>query len=495
MSDLRRRALQGGAAKLAGQSFSILLRLGYMVVLARLLSPKDFGLVAMVTVVTGIYGLFTTAGLSPATIQKESVTEDEISTLFWVNVLIGVLLTGLCLVTAPGLAAFYGEPRLVAITMVLAIGFLFSGAGVQHVALLQRQVRHLRMTLIETFAQLVGSGAGIALAIGGSGYWSLVAASILPPAVTTICAWTAVRWIPGKPHWNAEISSMLRFGATFTANNLVVYVGYNLEKLLLGRFWGADVLGLYGRGYQLVSLPTDCLNGAVGIVTFSALSRLQTDPVKLRAYFLKGYALVTSMSIPITIFCALYAREIILVLFGESWTDAAVIFQLLTPTVLVFGMINPLSWFLLALGLQARSLKISLVVAPVVMVSYCVGLPFGPRGVAVAYSTAMILWVVPHTLWCLKGTIISIADLVRVLRCPVISGLVAALGALAVQVLVGSTVGPFTRLVLGGSCMMSLYVGTLLLVFQQKTFYFELLKGLRGASPGESHVTAASSRI
>jgi O-antigen/teichoic acid export membrane protein len=478
--------LQGGAAKLAGQAFSILLRLGYMIVLARLLSPKDFGLVAMVTVVTGIYGLFTTAGLSPATIQKESVTEDEISTLFWVNVLIGVLLTGLCLLTAPGLAAFYGEPRLVPITMVLAIGFLFAGAGVQHIALLHRQVRHLRMTLIETFAQLTGSVAGIALALGGSGYWSLVAASILPPAVTTICAWTTVRWIPGRPRWNAEVGSMLRFGATFTANNLVVYIGYNLEKLLLGRFWGADVLGLYGRGYQLVSLPTDCLNGSVGIVTFSALSRLQMNPVKLRAYFLKGYALVTSMSIPITIFCALYAREIILVLFGESWIDAAIIFQFLAPTVLVFGMINPLSWLLLSLGLQARSLKISLVVAPVVMVSYCIGLPFGPRGVALAYSTAMILWVIPHVLWCLKGTIISVSDLIRALRYPFISGFVAGLGALVVHLAVGSTIGPFPRLVLGGSCMMVLYVGTLLLVFRQKAFYFELLKGMKRASPEEA---------
>lgn len=481
INDLKQRALLGGAAKLFGQGFTFALRVGFMIVLARLLGPKDFGLVAMVTVVTGIYGLFTTAGLSSATVQKESVTPDEISTLFWINMLIGLLFAALCFLTAPALAAFYGEPRLVPITMVLALGFLFTGAGVQHFALLQRQVRYLRVTLIETLAQVLSSAVGVGLALGGAGYWALVAAAILPPAVTTTCSWIAVRWLPGRPRWSAEVNAMLRFGATITANNLFVYVGYNLEKVLLGRFWGADVLGLYGRAFQLVSLPTDCLNGAVGGVAFSALSRLQSDPARLKAYFLKGYSLAISMSMPVTIFCALYAREIILVLFGESWSGAVVIFRLLTPTVLVFGIINPLAWFLLSVGLQSRSLKISLVLAPVVMTSYCIGLPFGPKGVALAYSTAMVLWVIPHVLWCLKGTAISVSDLLKALRYPFISGGVAALGTLLVQMAAGSAVGPFVGLVLGGSCMMGLYLGMLLLVFRQKSFYLDLVKGMRGS--------------
>jgi len=363
--------------------------------------------------------------------------------------------------------------------MVLAVGFLFTGAGVQHFALLQRQVRYLQVTLIESLSQLVSSTIGVALALGGAGYWALVAASILPSAITTVCAWVVVGWIPGRPRWSAEIASMLRFGVTMTVNNLVVYVGYNLEKVLLGRFWGADVLGLYGRAYQLVSLPNDCLNGAIGGVAFSALSRLQNDPVKLKAYFLKGYALATSLTMPMTIFCALYARDIILVLFGERWTDAYVVFRLLTPTVLVFGIINPLSWFLVSVGLQNRSLKIAFVLAPVVMISYCIGLPYGPKGVAFAYSAAMLLWMIPHVLWCLKGTPISFFELVRALRYSLCSGLVAALGTFAEQLLVGSAVPPLLRLVIGGACMVGLYAGMLLLVFRQKEFYLHLIRGMR----------------
>jgi PST family polysaccharide transporter len=478
-NDLKQRALQGGVAKLLGHAFTVSLRLGFMIVLARLLGPEDFGLVAMVTVVTGIYGLFTTAGLSSATVQRERVTPDEISTLFWINMLIGLLFAALCIATAPALATFYSEPRLLPITMVLAVGFLFTGAGVQHFALLQRQVRYLRVTLIETLAQLASSVVGVALALGGGGYWALVAAAVVPPVVTTICAWVAVGWVPSRPRWSVEVSSMLRFGVTVTANNLIVYIGYNLEKVLLGRYWGADVLGLYGRAYQLVSLPTDSLNGAVGGVAFSALSRLQGDPVRLKAYFLKGYSLAVSMSMPVTIFCALYAKEIILVLFGETWSGAAVIFQLLTPTVLVFGIINPLAWLLLSVGLQGRSLRISLVLAPVVMISYCIGLPYGPKGVALAYSTAMVLWMIPHVLWCLKGTSVSLVDLMRTLRYPFISGIIAALGALFVQLLAGSAMGPFARLVFGGSCMVGLYLSMLLLVFRQKSFYLDLVKAMK----------------
>ena len=117
---------------------------------------------------------------------------------------------------------------------------------------------------------------------------------------------------------------MLRFGGTITLNGLVVYVAYNLEKVLLGRFWGADALGIYGRAYQLINIPTDNLNSAIGGVAFSALSRLQNDPVRLKSYFLKGYSLVISLTIPITIFCALFADDIVLVVLGPKWTDAAV---------------------------------------------------------------------------------------------------------------------------------------------------------------------------
>jgi O-antigen/teichoic acid export membrane protein len=483
MDDLKRRAVRGGAAKLCGQAINFALRLGFMVVLARLLSPHDFGLVAMVTVVTGIYGMFTTAGLSSATVQRAHITTEQISTLFWINVAIGTAFAILCVVTAPIIAAFYREPRLFWIAVSLAVGFLFTGAGVQHAALLQRQLRYSTLAVIETLSPMMSSAVGIALALAGRGYWALVAAAIAAPAVGTVGSWLAVRWWPGRPRWSSDIRSMLFYGGTITTNTLVSYTTYNLEKVLLGRFWGADLLGFYSRAYQLISVPVDYLNGAVGGVAFSALSRLQDEPATFRRYFLRGYTLAISMTMPITIFCAVFANELILVLFGPTWVPSAEIFRLLTPTALVFGIINPFSWLLLAVGLQGRSLRIALAIAPLVMTAYGIGLPFGPTGVAAAYSAAMTMWVVPHVLWCVKGTMISAADIVRSLCRPFVAGAIASAATVAMHVLIGPLMHAAAELILGGTLLFSIYFGTLLFVLGEKDIYIALARTLLKVSP------------
>ena len=337
MEHLKVKTLRGGVAKLCGQAGNFALRLGSMVVLARLLSPQDFGLVAMVTVVTGVYELFTSAGLSSATIQRFAITNQQISTLFWINILVGTALGALCVGTAPVLVKFYHEPRLFGVTIAMAAGFVLNAAGVQHSAILQRQLRYVAVTAIELSALLASIVVGIGMALAGFGYWSLVGAAIISPAVSTAGMWIVTGWIPGAPKWDAGVNSMLRFGGTITLNGLIVYIAYNFDKLLLGRVWGADALGIYGRAYQLINLPTGNLNAAVGGIAFSALSRLQNDPPRIRSYFLKGYSLVISMTVPITMFSAFFAEDIILVLLGPKWGEAAEIFRFLTPTVLIFG--------------------------------------------------------------------------------------------------------------------------------------------------------------
>jgi O-antigen/teichoic acid export membrane protein len=482
MRDLKQKTLRGGFARLCGQAANLVLRVGFLVVLARLLDPKDFGLVAMVTAVTGVYQLFTSAGLSSATIQKDTITDNQISTLFWINVLVGAVLALLCSATAPVLVNFYHEPRLFWVTVAMAAGFLFNATGVQHYALVQRQMRYVALTVIEILAQLGSITVGIGMAFAGFGYWALVGATVVSPAIVTVCVWAITAWIPGMPRRNVEIKAMLRFGGTITLNSLIAYVAYNLEKVLLGRFWGAEALGIYGRAYQLINIPTENLNGAIGGVTFSALSRLQNDPVRLKSYFLKGYSLGNSMTIPITIFCAMFADDIILVVLGPKWKEAALIFRLMTPTVLIFGMINPFSWLLLSIGLQNRSLKIGLVIAPLVISAYIVGLPFGPNGVAFAYSAAMTLWVIPHIVWCLHGTMISPWELLEAIRRPILSAIVAAALTYLVQSYCIHLQSAFLRLVLGGSVMFGSFFWMLLFIMGQKTFYLDLLRGLRNPS-------------
>src|SRR5438094_838343 len=260
MKDLKEKTIRGGLARLCAQGANFFLRLGSLMILARLLGPKDFGLVGMVTAFTGVLTLFRDFGLSSAAIQRTNVTDEQISTLFWINIVFGALLGLLSVAVAPAIAAFYHEPRLFGVTSVLAIGFLFNAAGVQHGALLQRQMRFTSLAVINTVSLILGTGIAIGGAKAGYGYWALVALKLSLLLTVTIGFWLTTAWVPGMPHRRAGIRSMVRFGGSLTLIGLVVYVASNFEKVLLGRFWGVDALGIYGRAYQLSNIPTDNLN-------------------------------------------------------------------------------------------------------------------------------------------------------------------------------------------------------------------------------------------
>src|SRR4029077_3539044 len=174
MKDLKERTLRGGIAKLCAQGANFFLRVGSLMVLARLLDPKDFGLVGMVTAVTGVFTLFKDAGLSLATVQRATITNEQVSTLFWINMLVGAVLGLFSLAIAPILASFYHEPRLFWVTAALGAGFIFNAAGGQHYALLQRKMSFTTLSVIEIISLLVSIAVGIGMAVGGFGYWALV---------------------------------------------------------------------------------------------------------------------------------------------------------------------------------------------------------------------------------------------------------------------------------------------------------------------------------
>jgi O-antigen/teichoic acid export membrane protein len=475
VQDLKERTIRGGFAKLCAQVVNFFLRVGPLIVLARFLDPKDFGLVGMVMAVVGVLNLFKDFGLSTVTVQRATLTDQQTSMLFWLNLLVGGTLALLSLASAPILMAFYQEPRLFWVTAILSVSFLFNAAGVQHAALLQREMRFAALAVIEILSYFTSSIVGIGMAFSGLGYWALVGSLLVFPAAQSAGAWLMADWVPGAPSRAVGMRSMMRFGGTVTFNGLIVYIAYNLDKVLLGRFWGAEALGLYGRAYQLINLPTENLNAAVGGVVFSALSRVQHDQYLLRSYFLKGYTIVLTLSLPITVACALFADDLIFLLLGPKWQHAAVIFRLMSPTVLTFALINPFGWLLYSVGREGRSLGIALVIAPLVIGGYVIGLPHGPNGIALGFSTMMMLWVFPHIAWCIKDTIITPRDVLLAVSRPFLACIVAGTAALVVQLCLGQSLPPFTRLVLEGSALFGVYSWMLLWVMGQKSFYSDIL--------------------
>jgi len=495
MHDLKEKTIRGGAARLASQAASLVLRTGALVVLARLLDPRDFGLVGMVTAFTGILSWFRDFGLSAAAVQRVEITTEQHSTLFWINVLFGALLALVTLAAAPAIAAFYHEPRLVWVAAVLGTAFLFNAVGIQHSALLQRQMRFTAMAVISMASLTAGTAIAICGAAIGYGYWALVASSVITPLVASIGFWLATGWVPGLPRRRAGIRSMMHFGGTLTLNGIVAYVGFNADKVMIGRFLGVDAVGIYGRGFQLVNMPTDNVNSAVGEVAFSALSRLQNDPARLRSYFLKGFSFVLGLTLPITIACALFADDLVLVLLGPKWRASTEIVRLLAPTIVVMAVINPMGWLISSLGLVRRSLKIALVFTPLMIAGCVLGLPYGATGVAFAYSAVMVLWVVPHVAWCVHGTAISLRDVAATVIRPLASGAVAGVVGYAARLTFGEFLPPFLRLVLESGLLAVTFFAVLVFVAGQKDLYVDLLRGLRRGRAAQDYANATSAEL
>ena len=475
--EFKRKTTRSAFASLAGQGANFVLRMGSMMAMARLLSPRDFGLVGMATAVTGFLILFQDAGLSAAAIQAPTISKAQTSVLFWINLAMGALLALLCVIAAPFLASFYHEPRVEWLTIVIASGFLFNGAATQHRTMLIRNMRITDLAIVDVCSTAFSIALGISMAVLGYGYWALAAMAVCPPFTGLIAVWALGRWIPGLPRRGTGVGSMLRYGGVLMTDTVLIYIAYNADKVLLGRFWGASALGFYGRAYTLINIPTANLTSAVAGVAFPALSRLQDQPERLRSYFAKCYTLFLSLSMPVTVAFGLFGEDIIRVFLGPKWIDSVPLFRLLAPTILAFALTNPTGWLLNALGRVVQSLWIGFLIAPVVVLGYAFGVPYGPLGVASGFSISMLLLIVPVILLGIRNTPVTAADIWGAIRPPLYSVIVAAIAASLIALPASHLPFALLRLCAVNGVLFSVYVLMLIFVMGQKPLYLNVLKG------------------
>ena len=423
---LERRSVRGGAVTLASQATRFVLGTGSTVVLARLLTPADFGLIAMVAPITGFIGLFKDLGLSMATVQRESVTHDQVSTLFWVNVALSLALMAVTMAIAPAVGAFYGDPRATLVTVALAALFLFGGLTAQQQALIQRQMQFGRLATVEIVSLAAGVAAGIAAAWQGFGYWALVVLQATSAAITMMMVWLISGWRPGRPRRGAGIRSMIRFGGGLTGFNVVNYLARNLDNVLIGRFIGAGALGLYSRAYGLLLLPIRLIRSPISAVAVPSLSRLQGDAPRYRRYVRKALALITFLSMPLVGFSAVAAEHIILLVLGEQWVGAVTVFRVLAFAALVQSFNVVTGWVYTSLGQTVRWFRWGLFSSTVIAASFVVGLPWGIEGVAVAYTAAVYLLFYPSLWFCFRRAPVSPGDIAAVVWRPLVATAVSA---------------------------------------------------------------------
>lgn len=395
LTNLRQRTISSGLVTATAQGMQFLLNLAYIMVLARLLVPQDFGLVAMVTTVTGFLRIFQDAGLSTATVQREEITHAQVSNLFWVNVTVGGVITLLVAASAPAVAWFYREPRLVGITLMLSVTFLFASCAVQHIALLNRQMRFTVIAVIDVVSMLAGYLTGIGMALRGYEYWALVGASVTQIAIKLVLAWSISHWRPRFPSRNTQTWHLLRFGANITAGTLMYSIARGADNLLIGRFFGAAAVGLYSRGSVLLVRPLQQFMTPINAVLIPALSRTQAESDRYRRTFLQVFEAIALISFLFTgLFLAL-SYPLTLAVLGPKWQAAAVIFAGFTLAALAYPLTTASTWLFASQGRGKDWVVTSSIVSTVTLCSFLVGLPFGPAGVAISYSTACVLIELP----------------------------------------------------------------------------------------------------
>lgn len=426
MGDLRRRSIHGGTVTLASQLIKFGIRFISTIVLARLLTPNDYGLVGMVTAIIIFITMAKDLGLSMATVQKDNISHEQVSSMFWINVLLGIGFTIIVLLLAPLISRFYNEPRLVGITMMLSVGFFFAGLTVQHQALLRRQMQYIRLSIMEISAMFLASTLAIAFALSGAGYWSIVALQILNSLFIALGAWLLCGWRPGAFRIRTGISSMLAFGSFLTGFNLLNYFSRNLDNILIGKVWGTVQLGHYSKAYEILLLPINQINMPITTVAVPALSRLQDEPDRYRRYYTKAVRIVSYLTFPFILFLGVIAEDLILVLLGEQWGQAGRLFKVLAFAALFQPLMSTSSWIYISMGKTRNMFFWGLVSAPLIVASFFIGLPWGAYGISVSYAICNYLLLIPCFYFVLKVCPVSLSDLVYSTYRPLITGVIIA---------------------------------------------------------------------
>lgn len=417
-TDLLQSTVRAGKVTFLAQAANFSINVVSLAVLARLLTPGDFGLIAMVTAVTGIAGMLKDAGLSVVTVQRETVTHEQVSTLFWMNIGISGILSIIIGAAAPTISWFYGDARLVSVSIALAFIFLFGGLAVQHQALLRRQMRFGALARIQIISSVAGLSIAILGAVNAAGYWALVMQMAVSEITSLLMTWAHCRWVPTWPKRGVGTRSMLKTGGFLTGFSFLNYFARNADNILVGKVWGVVELGSYAKAYSLLLMPIQQINGPISAVATPALSRLQNHPQEFRAMFCKILSAVGIITFPLIAFIIICSREIILTLLGDQWTAAVPIFSALAISGFFQPVGNITGILYVSLGRAERMFRWGMMSSSWIVASFLVGLPFGALGVALSYSLAITLMMPLLIYYAIEKTDISVLDFVESLRKP-----------------------------------------------------------------------------
>ena len=398
------------------------------IISTRLLTPADFGILAMAATATALVALVKDLGIGQAIIQRERITLGQINSLFWVSVVASIIFAVLLGASAPLLAIFYAEPRVELLTIAFSVLVLIGGPQAVPAAILNRDSHFTKVAIIDIVSATIALAVGVAGALIWRSYWALFVSAATATIVTGVGIWLATKYRPGAPHFDKDSAQMLRFGSHLSGFNLVNYFSRNFDNILIGRFLGSDQLGLYDRAYRLLLFPISQLHGPIGQVLVPFLSRIQGDARSYRSTYTEAVSLIMIAAQPGILFAIICAPQFFELLLGDKWIPAAPIFQWLGVAGLHQVMSSTTGWLFLSQGRGSEFFKLGTYSAVLTVTSFVIGLPWGAVGVAASYTIMNYIALVP-LIWIVSGRSgpVSSRDLVKLAIPHAIATLASAL--------------------------------------------------------------------
>ena len=390
-------------------------------ILARFLTPDDYGLVGMASIVIGFAMLFSDLGTASTVIQRQNISEPFLSSIFWFNAIIGCLACVTIYLSAPLIAGFYQEPRLTLLMQVLSFNFLVAGGGIVQKALLERKLEFYSLAKIEIIASVVGSITGISAAVAGFGPWSLVYQTLVVTIVTTTLLWLFAAWQPKRVLQWSELRTVYSYSLNLTGFNIFNYFARNADYLLIGRFLGSQALGYYTLAYRVMLYPLQNISSVLSRVLFPSLSLIQNDQVRFRSMYLRATGIVALVAFPLMLGLMGLADTLILVAFGVQWLPVASVLTILAPVGMLQSVGTLVGIIYQAMGRTDWMFRWGVGSGLLVILAFAIGLQWGILGVAAAY--ALIVAVISYPSFAIPFKLINLPmrDLLKVLWRPLIS--------------------------------------------------------------------------
>lgn len=397
------------------QTVRVFCQFASVIILSRLLTPSDFGVIAMAGPIYGFVMLFQDLGLSAATIQKPNLTHDEMNAFFWINVTIGISLTIIIIAISPLVGWYYHDNRVVPLTAAMGLLVTINTLGNQHGALLQRRMEFRTSALLDALATLSGFIVSVSLAFYFKNYWSLYIGMLAGTIVPIIGVWLIVKWKPSNPKSVPGLMHMLKFGVGITSFNVSNFLSRNVDNILIGRYWGDIELGLYDRAYKLLLFPLQRVVVPVSTIMVPLLSRLVGEPERYKMAFLKTLAQLTFITWPGILWAIILADTLIPTILGENWAKSIPIFVPLAFASLLQILNGSSGWLFITQGRSKNYARWGLVNVVTSIGAFLIGLPYGAKGVAIAYALSEIIRTVLVWPYVTKSGAVKLIDIIEII--------------------------------------------------------------------------------